>query len=249
MNIAVCVKEVPDSETRPKIHDDGKNIKREEIKWIVNPYDEFAIEEALQITEKNGGEVTIVSLGNKEIEPTIRAALAMGAHHAIRVHSEKAPADPLITAKALASVLKDKKFDLILFGKQAIDDDHAQVPQMLAEALALPCVTVVVKLEIEGGHGMAEREIEGGKEKVKFSLPAVIAAQKGLNEPRYRSLKGIMMAKKVPIEEVTVEVGTDKLTIQKLSYPSQKAPGRIVGEGAEAVSELVKLLHEEAKVI
>jgi electron transfer flavoprotein beta subunit len=108
---------------------------------------------------------------------------------------------------------------------------------------------VVVKLEIEGGHGMAEREIEGGKEKVKFSLPAVIAAQKGLNEPRYRSLKGIMMAKKVPIEEVTVEVGTDKLTIQKLSYPSQKAPGRIVGEGAEAVSELVKLLHEEAKVI
>ncbi len=249
MNIAVCVKEVPDTETRPKLDDSGKEIKKEGIKWIVNPYDEFAIELGLQLTEKNGGEVTILALGPKEIESTIRSALAMGAQKAIRLEGPRTINDPLTTAGALASVLKDKNFDLILFGKQAIDDDNAQVPQMVASALNLPCATVVVKFETDGAEATAEREIEGGREKLQFQLPAVISCQKGLNEPRYRALKGIMMAKKVPIEEVSPDLAPEKLQIEKLSYPPEKKPGRIIGEGPEAVPELVRLLKEEAKVI
>jgi len=249
VNIAVCVKEVPDTETRPKIADNGKEIQKEGIKWIVNPYDEYAIELGLQLTEKNGGEVTVFSLGPKEIEATIRSALAMGAQKAIRIEGARNINDPLVTAKALTSALKEKNFDLILFGKQAIDDDNAQVPQMVAEALQLPCATVVVSFNIDGNKAVAEREIEGGKEKVSFSLPAVVSCQKGLNEPRYRSLKGIMMAKKIPIEEVSADLSKEKLTVEKLSLPPQKKPGRIVGKGPEAVPELVRLLKEEAKVL
>ncbi len=249
MNIAVCIKEVPDTESRPKIHNDGKEINRENIKWIVNPYDEIAVEEALQLTEKQGGEVTIISVGPKEVETTIRAALAMGAHKAIRIDTSKIPDDPLVTAKALTKVLEGRNFDLIFFGKQAIDNDHAQVPQMVAEAIGLPCATVVVKLEIDGQNARAEREIEGGKEILKFNLPAVVSAQKGLNEPRYRSLKGIMMAKKIMIEELSVDLAQPKYTVQKFNYPPQKQPGRIIGDGTAAVPELVRLLREEAKVI
>lgn len=249
MNIAVCVKEVPDSETRPKIADNGKEIQKEGIKWIVNPYDEYAIELALQLTEKNGGEVTIFSLGPQEIEATIRSALAMGAHKAVRIDGPRNISDPLTTAVSLTSALRDKNYDLILFGKQAIDDDHAQVPQMVAEALQLPCATVVVSFTLEGSNITAEREIEGGKEKLAFSLPAVVSCQKGLNEPRYRSLKGIMAAKKIQIEAVSADLPREKLSIEKLSYPPQKKPGRIVGKGPEAVPELVRLLKDEAKVL
>jgi electron transfer flavoprotein beta subunit len=249
VNIAVCVKEVPDTESRPKIHEDGKSIQRENIKWIVNPYDEYAIELGLQLTEKHGGEVTIISFGPKETEAAIRSALAMGAHKAIRIEGPKEVADPLVTANALASVLRDKGFDLILLGKQAIDDDNAQIPQMLSEALDLPGVSVIVKFELNGDSAVAEREIEGGKEKVAFKLPAVLSCQKGLNEPRYRSLKGIMMSKKVPIDEVKVDLPQETFMVDELQMPPQKQPGRIVGEGPEAVPELVRLLKEEAKVI
>jgi electron transfer flavoprotein beta subunit len=249
VNIAVCIKEVPDTETRPKIRDDKKGIQPEGIKWIVNPYDEYAIELALQLVEKSGGEVTIVSLGPKEIEPTIRSGLAMGAHKAIRIDGPKDITDPLIVAKALATTLKDRNFDLILFGKQAIDDDNAQVPQMVAEAMEIPGATVVVKFELDGNQVKAEREIEGGKEMLSFSLPAVVSCQKGLNEPRYRALKGIMMSKKIPIEAVTIDIPQELLSVDQLQYPPEKQPGRIVGEGAEAVPELVKLLKEEAKII
>ncbi|MFZ0391819.1 MAG: electron transfer flavoprotein subunit beta/FixA family protein [Calditrichia bacterium] len=249
MEIAVCIKQVPDTETRPKIAGDGKNIDPAGVKWILNPYDEFAVEEALQLTEKKGGEVTVVSLGPADIEATIRAALAMGAHKAIRINAAENPADPLITAKALAETLRNKNFDLILFGKQAIDDDQSQVPQMVAEALDLPCATVVVKLEIEDGKASAEREIEGGKERLSFSLPAVVAAQKGMNEPRYRSLKGIMKAKKIAIDTAEANLGEEQLSVESLQTPPEKQPGKIVGEGAGAVPELVRLLHEEAKVI
>ncbi|MEJ2634861.1 MAG: electron transfer flavoprotein subunit beta/FixA family protein [Calditrichia bacterium] len=249
MNIGVCIKQVPDTETRPKIADNGTEIQKQGIKWIVNPYDEFAVEQALQLTENDDGEVTIISMGPADIEPSIRGALAMGAQKAIRIDTPASPDDQLVIAKSLARVLEDKNFDLILFGKQAIDDDAAQVPQMVAEALDLPCATVVVKINLEGNKATVEREIEGGKERLSFSLPAVIAAQKGLNEPRYRSLKGIMQAKKVPIEVVTAEAHQGNVKIEKLQYPPQKQPGKIVGKGPEAVPELVRLLHEEAKVI
>jgi electron transfer flavoprotein beta subunit len=249
VNIAVCIKEVPDTETRPKIPENGKEIQKEGIKWIVSPYDEIAIELGLQLSEKQGGEVTIISLGSKEIEATIRSALAMGAQKAVRIDGPRVINDPLVVAKGLAAVLKTRNFDLILFGKQAIDDDNAQIPQMVAEALDLPCASVVVKLELQDKSAVAEREIEGGKEKLSFQLPAVISCQKGLNEPRYRSLKGIMAAKKIIIEEVPATPEPEKVVIEKLNYPPQKPAGRIVGKGAEAVPELVKLLREEAKVI
>jgi electron transfer flavoprotein beta subunit len=249
VNIAVCIKQVPDSETRPKIKKNYAEIDTEGVKWIVNPYDEYAIEEALQLTEKFGGEVCIISLGPKEIEPTIRAALAMGAKKAIRIESSSIPQDPLVIAKALAEILKDQNFDLIFFGKQAIDDDNAQIPQFVGEALQLPCATVVISVSVESNRITVEREIEGSKEKISFELPGIISAQKGLNEPRYRSLRGIMMAKKIPIEVKNIALGKDNIVIKKLTLPPTKPPGKIVGEGKEAVPELVRLLHEEAKLI
>ncbi len=249
MNIAVCMKQTPDTEAQIKIAADGTHIETDGVKWIINPYDEFAIEEALRLTEKHGGEVTLISLGPASTEKTIREGLAMGAHKAIRIDAPENPTDPQVVGAALAEVLKEGNYDLILFGKQAIDDDHSQVPSIVATLLGVPAVSVVVKLDIAGGKGTALREIEGGHEKVSFALPAVISAQRGLNEPRYRSLKGIMAAKKKPIEVRQVNLGDNKLTVEKLNYPPEKQPGRIVGEGPEAVPELVRLLHEEAKVI
>lgn len=249
MNIAVCIKQVPDTEAKIKISSDGNSIAEEGIKWIVNPYDEFAIEEALKITERDGGEVTIISLGPPSIDKTIREALAMGAHKAIRINSPSIPFDPSVIARALANVIKDGNYDLIFLGQRAIDSDHSQVPSMVAQALNLPCVPVVVKLEIEGDKATAYREIEGGDEKISFNLPAIVSAQRGLNIPRYRSLKGIMQAKKKEIEVIDNSVNEVKMTISKLEYPPEKSAGKIVGEGAGAVPELVRLLKEEAKII
>jgi len=249
VNVAVCMKQTPDTEAQIKISDDGTSIVQEGIKWIINPYDEFAIEEGLRLTEKHGGEVTLISLGPPSIEKTIREGLAMGAHKAIRIDAPAVPDDPMVTAKALAEVLKEESYDVILFGKQAIDDDHTQMASIVASILNLPAVTVVVELSIENGKGTAVREIEGGHEKVSFNLPVIISAQRGLNEPRYRSLKGIMAAKKKPIEVKSIALDEAQLVIETFSYPPPKKPGRIVGEGPDAVPELVKLLREEAKVI
>ncbi len=249
MNVAVCMKQTPDTEAQIKISDEGTSIVPEGIKWIVNPYDEFAIEEGLRITEKHGGEVTLISLGPPSVEKTIREGLAMGAHKAIRIDAPAVPSDPMVTGRALAEVLQEGHYDIILFGKQAIDDDHTQIASIVGGFLNLPVVTVVVELHLDGNRGTAVREVEGGHETVSFPLPAIISAQRGLNEPRYRSLKGIMAAKKKPIAVKTVNLEKEHLVIEKLSYPPPKKPGRIVGEGPEAVPELVRLLHEEAKVI
>lgn len=251
MKIAVCVKQVPDTETRVKLTDDHNSIVEDGIKWILNPYDEFAVEEALKLKEAHQGEVTIISMGDAGIEKTIRDALAMGADKAVRLNSSRVPRDPSVVAKALADYLKDQDFDIIFFGKQAIDDDHSQTSQMVAHLLDLPCASVVVKLDVDfaAGKATASREVEGGDEKLSFPLPAVIAAQRGLNQPRYRSLKGIMKAKKTPIEVVETNLAEDKLAIEKFEYPPQKKPGRIIGEGVDAVPELVRLLKDEAKVL
>lgn len=249
MNIAVCVKQTPDTTARIKIADDGKSVVRDNMQWIINPYDEFAIEEALKLVEKHGGEVTIISLGAATAEKTIREALAMGAHAAIRINAEQAPDDPQVTAKALADVLKDGGYDLILLGRRAIDDDQAQIPQLIATVLNLPCVTVVDRLEIDGENGVATREVEGGSQKVAFRLPAVIGANSKLNQPRYRSLKGIMQAKKKKIDVREASLAEAKLVIEKLTYPPAKAAGKIFDNGVDAVPEVVRLLREEAKVI
>lgn len=249
MNIAVCVKQVPDTETKVKISGDKKWIEEGEINFILNPYDEFAVEEGLKLVEAHGGEVTIISLGPDGVVSTIRSALAMGATKAIHLKSERTPKDPMVTAEALSQILSEGNFDLILLGKQAIDDDHQQMGPILSEKLGIPAANVVTKLEVSGDKIIAERQIEGGFEKIECSLPAIVTAQRGLNEPRYASLKGIMAAKKIQIEEKSVSLPDDNIEILEINYPPEKPPGKIVGEGVDAVPELIRLLKEEAKVI
>jgi len=253
MKIAVCIKRVPDSETRVKIGSDGTKLDEAGVKFVLNPYDEFAVEEALQRKEKAGaGEVAIFCLGPAAAQETIRTALAMGADRGVLLQTDRVPADGFVTAQAIAAELKAGSagsWDLILFGKMAIDDYNQQVGPMVAELLGLPCVTAVAHLEIDGGTGVAEREIEGGIEVVEFSLPAVLTADKGMNDPRYPALKGIMAAKKKPLEVKPVQLGAGSIEVLALTPPPQRKEGKIVGEGPGAVLELVRLLREEAKVL
>jgi electron transfer flavoprotein beta subunit len=249
VNSIVCIKRVPDSETRVRIGGDGKSIDPSGVKFVMNPYDEYALEEALALRDAAGeGKVTVVSVGPDEARETLRSALAMGADEAVLLRAGGSP-DALAAAKVLAAEMADREYDLLLFGKQAIDDDGMQVPAMVAELLGLPCATVVVELEVQDGSATARREVEGGHEVVEFDLPGVVAAQKGLNEPRYPSLKGIMAAKKKPLEEKDVELPTSKLELLELSLPPERPEPEIVGEGPEAVGALVRKLREEARVL
>ena len=250
MKIAVCIKRVPDSETRVKIASDDKSLDQAGVKFVLNPYDEFAVEEALLRKEQAGaGEVVVLSLGSAAAQETIRTALAMGADRGILLQVERIPADGLVVARALAAELKDGAYDLILFGKVAIDDYNHQVGPMVAELLGLPCVTSVAHLELADGKGVAEREIEGGIEVCEFPLPAVLTVDKGLNEPRYPALKGIMAAKKKPMDVKPTTFAAGGMEVVALTLPPERKEGRIVGEGAAAVPELVRLLREEAKVL
>jgi len=250
MKIAVCIKRVPDSETRVKIAADAKSLDEAGVKFVMNPYDEFAVEEALQRKEKAGsGEVAVICLGPAAAQETIRTALAMGADRGVLLQADKIPADPFEAARLIAGELKAASWDLILFGRMAIDDYNHQVGPLVAELLGMPCVTAVSHLDIDGAKGVAEREIEGGIEVVDFPLPAVLTADKGLNEPRYPALKGIMAAKKKPLEVKPVQPGTGSLEVVALMPPPERKEGKIVGEGAGAVGELVRLLREEAKVL
>lgn len=249
MNTIVCMKRVPDSATRVRVTPDGSGLDPAGVKYVVNPYDEFALEDAIRRKEAAGeGSVTVIALGPRQSAESIRQALAMGADEGVLLACEGSH-DALPVARALADEIRDRAYDLVLFGKQAIDDDNMQVPQMVAEFLGIPCATVVVELEIEGREATARREVEGGHEVLEFPLPAVVSAQKGLNEPRYPSLKGIMAAKRKPLEvrEVTLEAPT--IDFVCLEEPPAPAAGRIVGEGADAVSELVRALREEAGVL
>jgi electron transfer flavoprotein beta subunit len=230
---------VPDSESRIAKAKDGLSVDTQGVKFVLNPYDEYAVEEALKLKEAAGdGSVTVMTLGGEESKETLRTALAMGADDAV-----------LGTAEKLAEAIKGREYDLVLFGKQAIDDDNLQVPAMVAQLLGLPCATVVTELKVDGGAVAATREVEGGHEIVEFELPGLIAAQKGLNEPRYPSLKGIMQAKKKPLEEVDAGDAESRLEIIEVMNPPVRSAGQIVGEGADAVPELVRKLRDEAKVI
>jgi electron transfer flavoprotein beta subunit len=248
MKVAVCVNHVPDTEAKIKIGADGRSIDRTGVNYILSPYDEIAVEEALRIREKFKGEVIVLSLGGDPHKDTLRKTLAMGADKAILLKDET-PRDSFAVAFSLAQELKALAPDVILFGKQSIDYDDAQVGTLVAELLDLPSVSVVTKLDIGNTTAVCEREIEGGKEIVETTLPAVFQAQKGLNEPRYPSLKGIMAAKSKPIEEKApagMHVRVETIGLRK---PPAKNPGRIIGTDKTAIPELLRLLHEEAKVI
>lgn len=249
MRIAVCLKRVPDTTSRIVIGPDSKSIDETGLKFVVNPYDEYAIEEALRRKEAAGaGETVAICLGSDAAQETLRTALAMGIDRAVLLQG-RGSADGLEVARALAAELKGGNYDLILFGKLAVDDYNHQVGPMVAELLGLPCVTSVAHLSLSGAAFEAEREIEGGVEVSSASLPAVLTCDKGLNSPRLPSLKGIMAAKKKPLEVKPVTVGGGTLAALGLSLPPERKPGQIVGEGADAVPALVKLLREEAKVI
>ncbi len=248
MKSIVCIKRVPDSEARIRVGGDGVGIDPAGVKYVMNPYDELALEEAIRLKEEAGdGLVTVLSVGPEESKEILRTALAMGADAALLLASPGS-ADGLVIARALAEEIGDREYDLILFGKQAIDDDNMQVPAMVAELLGLPCASVVVELEIEGRHAVAHREVEGGHEIVEFDLPAVVGAQKGLNEPRYPSLKGIMAAKKKPLDVKEISFTEPKVRIVALQEPPPRAGGEIVGEGPKAVPELVRRLRERALI-
>ena len=202
MNIIVFIKQVPDTATRIKIAPDGKNIDEADITWIISPYDEYALEEALKIKESKGaGKVTVIRLGPERAATSLRNALAMGADDAVHlVDPAFDGSDAFCTAKILAAAVQKRPHEVLFFGKMGVGMDQSQVPAMVAELLNLPLVSQIAKLEIGDGNAIAHREIEGATEKVECSLPAVFAAEKGLNEPRYPSLKGIMAAKKKPLE-------------------------------------------------
>ena len=263
MDLLVCIKRVPDSAAKIRVAADGKGIDPAGVEYVISPYDEIALERAIQIKEALGaGSVTVVCLGPPEATKEIRQALAMGADKAIHVKDPGGSRGPLGVARVLADVLRGRKCDAparssgrarvrdaILFGRQSIDADNSAVGIIVARLLDLPVVSLVTKLELKDGKGLAHREAEGGTEVVEVNLPAVFTAQRGLAEPRYPSIKGIMMAKKKPIEEVEAPAPSGRLEIEKVSPPPERPPGKIVGKGKEAVPDLVRMLRQEAKVI
>lgn len=248
MNIIVCINHVPDTEAKIRVAADNLAIDKTGVNYMLSPYDEIAIEEGLRIRDKFKGEVVAMSLGSDAHKETLRKALAMGVDKAVLLKDDGVR-DSYAVALGLAEEIKQRSADVVLFGKQSIDYDDAQIGTLVAEMLGLPSVAVVVKMGIEDGKAQCEREIEGGHEIVETMLPAVFLAQKGLNEPRYPSLKGIMAAKSKPIEEKPAAQGEIRVETVQMKKPPAKNAGKILGTDKTAIPELIRLLHEEAKVI
>mgnify|MGYP005853117323 CR=1 FL=1 len=258
MKIVVCVKYVPDTAIKVKVAPSGKDVDLSDVPFVVNPYDEFAVEEALKIKEKLGGEVVVVGAGSEQAGTGLKTCLAMGADSAVLVRDASLEnADSYIIGSVLAAVCRSLNPDLILFGKHAIGVDNGQVPAVVAERLDIPQVSVVTKLEVQDKAFRAWRDIEGAQEVVEGVLPAVVTAQKGLNVPRIASLKGIMAAKKKPVDIRTLDsLGlpaedlAPRVAVEQITLPPSRPPGKILkGEVSEVVPQLIKLLHEEAKLI
>ncbi|MBM7648884.1 electron transfer flavoprotein beta subunit [Bacillus ectoiniformans] len=257
MNIYVLLKRTFDTEEKITVANGA--IQEDGAEFIINPYDEYAVEEAIQIRDAKGGEVTVVSVGSEESEKQLRTALAMGADKAVLINTEDdvEGGDQFTTAKILAEFLKDKDADLIIAGNVAIDGGSGQVGPRVAEQLNIPYVTTITKIEIDGEQATITRDVEGDSEVIEASLPLLVTAQQGLNDPRYPSLPGIMKAKKKPLEELElddldldedeVEAKTKTLDI---FLPPKKEAGRVLeGDLSDQVRELVNVLHKEAKVI
>jgi electron transfer flavoprotein beta subunit len=256
MNIYVILKRTFDTEEKVVIENGG--IKNDGAEYIINPYDEYAVEEAITLKENHGGEVTVVTFGDEEAEKELRTALAMGADKAVLIDSEDVEAgDQFSTSAILAAYLKDKSADIILAGNVAVDGGSGQVGPRVAEMLGIPQVTAITNLVIEDGKATIIHDVEGDEETIEVSLPLLVTTQQGLNEPRYPSLPGIMKAKKKPLEtlelddldldEENVEAKTEKI---ELFLPPKKQQGKVLaGELNNQVQELVSLLKSEAKVL
>ncbi|MCB1189468.1 MAG: electron transfer flavoprotein subunit beta/FixA family protein [Leptospiraceae bacterium] len=253
MKVIVLVKQVPDTEASIKLAD--KSINEAGIKWIISPYDEFAIEEGIRIREKQGGEVVALSVGPERAKDALRTAYAMGVDKAVHIKVDGYNTfDSVFTSELIANFVKDEKADIVIGGRQSIDTDSSQVCVQVAERLGLPHAILALKLEFDGNNLKVTREIEGGTATLETSLPVVITAQKGLNEPRYPSLKGIMSAKKKPITEKSpadLSSSGSKIEITSLEPPPPRVAGRKLeaGDAKGFAEQLVKALREEAKVI
>jgi len=244
------MKRTPDSESRFKIAASGTAIDETGLKFDMDDFAGFAVEAALQLNEKaGGGETVVYALGPDNVHETLRKAMSMGVDRAVHLKVDKIPADGLAIAKALAAELKDGGYDLVLFGKHAFDSSAGVVGTATAELLGIACITAASQLSVESGKGTARRELEGSAEILSFSLPAVVTIDEGIARPRYPSLKGIMGAKKKPLESKPAQLGPVRVTVQKEELPPERPAGRIIGEGVAAIPELVKLLQNEAKVL
>lgn len=253
MNILVLLKQTFDTEEKIVIQ--NGQISEDGVKFIINPYDEYAVEEAIKLKEEHDGEITVLSVGPTRSESALLTALAMGADKAVLVEAGDRECDEFLAAKYLTAAIKDQSFDIILGGNMAVDSGSGQVAIRVAEALGIPHVSTITKLTIQDGKASIERDVEGDLEKVEVSLPVLVTAQQGLNEPRYPSLPGIMKAKKKPFERIAIEdLGIDDLNVRtavtETYLPAKKQAGRILqGELAQQVGELAQLLRSEAKVI
>lgn len=256
MQLVVCLKQTFDTEE--KLHYVDGTRSESGVKWVVNPYDEYAVEEAIRLKEKFGGEVTVVSVGPSRCETALRSALAMGADHAVRIDSEGLErVDETVVSRLLAASIRELEYDLVLCGYMAVDSGAGQGGPRLAEELNLPHAAAATKLTIEGEIARIERDVEGDVEIVEAKLPLVVTAQQGLNDPRYPPLPGIMKAKKKPLRRIDPsELGLDQEALKALTEtvaeypaPERSAGRRLDGSPEEQVRELARLLREEAKVI
>jgi len=248
MKILVLLKRVPDTATKIRVADDGLSIDPTGVEYVINPYDEIAIEQALQLKEAGEAQITVLCLGPKAATKEIRTALAMGADEGILLLDEAPARDAVSTAEALAAAAKEVGADLVLAGWKSVDTDDGTVAHLLAARLGMPCITIAVKFALEGGEVTVHREVEGAEEVVKAKLPVFVTVQKGLVEPRYTSLKGIMMAKRKKIDERTAEGADPRIVVKKMAPPPERQEGRIVGEGADAVPALIDALSDEQKL-
>ncbi|PID15098.1 electron transfer flavoprotein subunit beta [Sporosarcina sp. P34] len=257
MNIYVLLKKTFDTEEAISVS--GNQIDESGAEFIINPYDEYAVEEAIQQRDKHGGTVTVVTIGDEDSEKQLRTALAMGADDAVLINTsdDLDEGDQFTTAKILEAFFEGKEVDLILAGNVAIDEASGQVGPRLAERLNMPFITTIVKLDMEDGMVKIDKDVEGDLEKIEVSLPVLVTCQQGLNEPRYTSLPGIMKAKKKPLEQLELDdldldeddVKAKTATISIFLPPKKQAGRMLVGETGEQVKELVGLLSSEAKVI
>lgn len=250
MNIVACIKRVPATETQPKIATDGKGMDHAQAEHMLSFYDEIALEEAIRAKEAHGGEVTALTLGPSEATKELRDCLARGADRGVLLtDAEWYARDTRASAKALAAQITALGAELVFCGRQATDRDNAAVGQMMATYLGWACVTDVVEFALDGQKGTAKRESEHGIETFTFDLPAIITCQKGLNEPRYAGLKGIMAAKKKPIDEIAPELVENMTEVLGVELPPARPAGRIIGEGPGAIPALLEALRSEAKVL
>ena len=251
MKILICIKQVPDTATKIKISENKKTIEQTSIKYEINPYDEYAIEEALRLKENNPNTtITVISLGPERVKQSLTKIIAIGADNAIHLKTNENIKNSFVVAKILANEIKKKNYDLILFGKKSVDQDNNQIGIMIGEINQIPCISNCTEFKINNNTITAHREIEGAIQIFESKLPIIITQEKGKNELRYPSLRNLMAAKKKTIESIDiVEQINDDIELIKLEYPPVRKEGKIIGEGKEAVSELVRILREEKKII